>query len=132
MRCGSCEKFVSMDMGDPEISTDLTIEINGNTASVEGGVRIVRVCADCGDELKEAELELSTDVEIPAEHIGEGHDIDIEQTEIDTIEESGGRYAKSYFGAQVHFHVTCSCQKEPIVEGSFSDKVAASGMDEIG
>lgn len=144
MRCPSCEKFVSMEMQDPEqenieieadaLSPEEAAELSAagdsSTATVRASYRIVRACADCGEELKEATLEMETEVEIPAGHTGDDHELEVEETSVDATEKGGGRYAKSYFGAHVYFSVTCTCEHLEVT-GEMSDEIAASHMDEL-
>jgi hypothetical protein len=131
MRCPSCNKFVGLEMSDPEVDS---IDID-DAGLVTASVRIVRTCADCSDELKEATLDLEFEAGDQLEgHMGEGHDLSVEEVGVESIEEGGGRYAKSYYGARVDFEVRCSCQKKdapPLVSDSFEDKVPASHMDEM-
>jgi hypothetical protein len=71
--------------------------------------------------------------EIPSQHKGEGHDLSAEFEAV-TTEEGGGRYKKSFFGIDLHVTVRCTCQKqadEPLWTETQSDKVPASGMDEL-
>ena len=161
MRCPDCNKFVSLEMGDPEVAS-LEISEEGNVL-VE--ISIVRNCADCGTELKRADLSIEHDLsEETLAHLKESHpaayrkmtgekapvetdapaaesaaeteteedevDFDISEDGVEPIEEGGGRYKKSYFGAEVAFTVTCNCCKKEFFEGVVSDKVAASEMEE--
>ena len=72
-----------------------------------------------------------------AEHDGKGHELTVEADDPEQVEEGGGRYAKSYFGASVSYRIHCKCRRkggedgEPIHEGVLEDKVAASEMDEL-
>jgi hypothetical protein len=141
MRCPDCSKFVSLEFQEPEpeeMDLDYDYDKGGPdqehvTFTVTVDVRLVRNCADCGQELKEGTLTLEgSDV------LGHEMKPDCELTaEMDTtnqIEEGGGRYKKSYFGAEVEYVIRCSCQKEkdpPLYTGSVSDKMAASEMDEL-
>lgn len=139
MRCNDCSKFVSLEMGDPEMDQELTFD----EGTVSCTVRIVRTCAECGTDLKGADLEMELELDdaafkdsaSDADHTGEGHDIEIDEGDIAPIEEGGGRYAKSYFGAEVSFALTCSCDKDKpkrwTYEGTISDKIAASAMEEL-
>ena len=132
MRCPDCSKFVSMET---EID-EPTIDLNNTTVSCE--VHISRNCADCGTELKSADLSLECDlIEVCADLAGcfnadgtekEGHDVTLEEDGVEPLEEGGGRYAKSYYGASVNFSVKCSCGKE--ASTSVTDKVAASDFEE--
>lgn len=154
MRCPDCNKFVSLELQDPEdVELEVESEIVGGmlALSVSMTARIVRNCAECGTELKEANIEPSEEVEVEAhtlikcmrrvsadgvepevfEWLDDKHgDPTIEDTEIEQVEEGGGRYAKSYFGASVTYAVTCKCG-ETLHSGEISDKVAANAMDEL-
>jgi len=126
IRCPGCNKFASLSMNDPEVN-DLEVDESG---AVSATVRIVRTSECCGEEMKEAELALEADVEIGDEHRGEGHALEVKEDAVDPIEEGGGRYQKSYYGATVSFTVACECGKLER-DGEMSDKVAASEMDEL-
>jgi hypothetical protein len=141
-------------MQDPEdVSLDVTSTLDGETLSLSVSMtaRIVRNCAECGQELKEANLEANEEVEVDAEDLKcvetktikkgdeeveiidwqDGHgDPQIEENGVDQIEEGGSRYAKSYFGAHVTYVVKCTCG-EQIWEGKIEDKVAASSMEDL-
>lgn len=130
MRCPDCNKFVGLDFQDPEWESEP--EINGG--QITGTVRLVRCCADCGGEMKEARLEVDLETGLPDGHEGEGHELTVEMDDLTQLEKGGGRYAKSYFGAEAHWTVRCSCQQpedKPLAEGDWSDQVAASEMDEL-
>lgn len=124
-RCNDCGKFVSLEMSDPEVE----IELDGTT--IRAQMRIARTCADCGTEMKTADL--TAEVEVPElqAHEGVEHSLEVENNDPKAIEEGGSRYAKSYFGASVDYTVRCSCQEAPVAEGTLSDKIAASAMDEV-
>jgi len=110
-------------MQEPEIDN---IEVDGDV--VRASVRIVRCCTECGKELKEAALEMEHG--LPTEFVEEHaeHDLEAEGT-AEPIEESGGRYKKSYFGADVSF--TISYDGKEVYSGQMEDKVAASEMEEL-
>jgi hypothetical protein len=132
MRCPDCSKFVSMETEVEEP----TVDLNGTSVSCE--VHIARNCADCGTELKSADLSLECDLLEVCEDLKDcfnedgtdkdGHDLTLKEDGMEPLEEGGGRYAKSYFGATVSFTVTCSCGKEQSAD--MTDKVAASEMEE--
>lgn len=144
MNCPSCNKFASLEMGEVEVES-LEVEHESpekndspvHTYIVTGQVRIVRTSVCCGDEMKEATFDLETTVEVDPATDGTPADLDFDTVEVeesgtDTVEEGGGRYAKSYFGATVEFTITIGTEgKQHEVEGSWTDKVAASGMDEV-
>lgn len=126
MRCENCSKFVSLELQDPEIE-DLELHDDG---SLTGEVRIVRNCAECGSEMKEARFE----VNVPAPAVTHKPDCTTKDlhadAELSSLEEGGGRYKKSYFGAEGELRVTCStCDAQASVK--WSDKIDASSMDEV-
>jgi hypothetical protein len=157
MRCPDCNKFVSLEFEDPEVENLQVEHIPPETTDqgvphmflITGSVRLVRNCGECGQELKEATLEIEQEVElgedVPARDWAEfakTHDLDDayvdESPAVDQIEEGGGRYAKSYFGASIHFEVfmhekTVGKGSDPILIAAveWSDKIAASHMDEL-
>jgi hypothetical protein len=137
MRCPDCNKFVGLEMADPEVES---IEVSED-GTVTATVHIVRNCAECGTELKSADLEMECEVDVSGhdgseEEEGESkgkveHELSVEETGIEAIEEGGGRYQKSYFGAKVTFELSCSCDPSWHVQGEVEDKVAASEMEEL-
>lgn len=139
MRCPSCNKFAGLEMQDPEVE-GVDIDADGN---ITAEVRIVRNSACCGEGMKEYTFSMETsfdDNEPVSAHKGEGHELSAEEDGVDMIEEGGGRYAKSYYGASLTVRVTCTCGKlgELDKDGKgqgitveLSDKVAASEMEEM-
>lgn len=129
MRCPDCSKFVGLEFAEPEVEN---LEVNED-GHVTGEIRIHRDCADCGNELKEATFEIDVDLseKVGDGHKGEGHELEIHEDSVEQIEEGGGRYKKSYFGARVEFHLTCECGKLEDASGEYEDKLAASSMDEM-
>lgn len=137
--CPGCNKFAALEFQEPEIENDVTID----GTLVQAQVRIYRTSECCGEEMKEATLEMEEEIDPKtfAEHIDpetlkplEGHDLAIENDDPEQVEEGGGRFKKSYFGASVEFRVRCSCQEEnadPLYVGTLTDKISASGMDEM-
>lgn len=126
MRCESCAKFVSLETQDPEVDR---LEMNGEDLVAE--VRIVRCCADCGSEMKEAAL--VAEAPCPLEDCDCGDDQDLEldgEDTVELVEEGGGRYKKSYYGFQMTASVKClKCGASASVQ--LSEKAAASEFEEI-
>lgn len=130
MRCPDCNRFVSM-----ETEVDDAVDVVWDSGAVSAEVRVTRNCADCGTELKSADFLLEDDL---SEHFPEcldkekgdkeGHDVEVETDGVDIIEVGGGRYAKSYYGAEVSFTAKCSCGHE--YSSTMNNKVAASEMEE--
>lgn len=138
MRCPSCNKFAALEMQEPEVN-DVTLTADNedlDSATVEYDVRIVRNSECCGDEMKEATFSDSVDVpggivakmkEVVAEN--KDAEFDVTYGSADTIEEGGGRYAKSYYGFTLT--VTVEHNGKPLGEFDITDKIAASYMDEM-
>lgn len=154
MRCQSCEKFVSLEMQEPESPDSLEVEFNEDEEAPEfhitGSVRIVRTCADCGTEMKEATLDIDVNVDLfeglsnapqdkgPSELVeaekvpfGALNEATVEDESISAIEEGGGRYQKAYYGADAVFVIRAGPDDAVVARATWSDKVAASAMDEI-
>lgn len=107
IRCPNCEKFASLETGEePEIQGD---EVQGDEDDgfiITGEVRIVRICQDCGEELKEANLEF--EMECPPGFSEDGWEYELGATateRIDRVNAKGRpikpRYAKSFYGAEI-------------------------------
>ena len=129
-RCPNCNKFVSVEMAEPEMDT---LEYTDGT--VTGEVRLVQTCADCGAELAEANL----DVEIDAEF---AHKIETcpGVPEIDATAENndrydGGpktpaRYRKHFYVASISGNITCpDCQASCEFSGTAEEM--ASGFESL-
>ena len=130
-RCPDCNKFVGLEMQDPE-TEDIEISADAEGVALSQSVRIVRNCAECGTEMKSADLELTDNVtweemglKAPPEGYGK---VEVEETGVEQIEEGGGRYKKSFFGATVAYKITLN--GKVLHEGDMSESVAASHMDE--
>lgn len=131
-RCPDCNKFVPYEEQDPEVEVEIDEE-----GTVTGTVRIVNACGECGTELREATFEVDAPeyglaAEELAKHTGEGHGLEVEEqsSERTTRQEGKGRYAKSFYGYDLAFRVTCSCGQLKI-EGQTNDDIQASSMDEL-
>ena len=102
-RCPDCNRFVSVEMAEPELDLEL------GDGEVTGSVRLVQTCADCGTELAEANLDVAQSFEF--EHDQDGCDGDLllsdEEVESDDRYEGQGRYAKHFYGANITATVSC-------------------------
>lgn len=129
MRCPDCAKFTGLEFGDPEV-VDEQLDSDGD---IHVEVRIVRTCSECSQELKEATLSfdvhVSEDVVKKHKKLFDDDDVELE-VEAEQYEESGGRYAKSYFGATISWWVRTR-DGEELESGTATEKVAASGMEEM-
>lgn len=132
-RCVDCNKFVSLDTDEPE-ELELVVSHDG-TIHLE--VRLARLCAECGTEMKETRFELEE--EIPADWVeahlwddalDNGHgDWFIELEGLTSTESGGGRYKKNMIGFETTAVVKCRCGETH--EVLMSDSVSASFFDEV-
>lgn len=137
MRCPDCNKFVSFDTEtDPE-EESIDVTPQGEVSAV---VRIVNMCQECGNYLKEATLEMEGVAEID-------HDAKCKESELEvsvdnwsrtdrrqTTDRHGKpikshRYQRQYYGAEGTAHVVCACGASADVP--LSGEVMASGMEEM-
>jgi len=136
MRCPDCNKFVSYEdppeveeSGDPEISFD-------KEGTVTGSVRVVLKCADCGTELKDADL----DYEETFQHKCTGKEVGEWEAEFDSAEGSSRlenkdrrgrpisstRYMKTFYGADVMIKATCPrCGEEVMIETHVEEQASS-------
>lgn len=128
MRCPDCNHFVSFDPAEPEMDVDFA------DGALTGTVRIVLNCAECGQELKDATLDVEHEITLP-EHVCEGTE-EVEWTIIQlSVEntdrtEGKGRGTKTFYGYEISGELVCGCGKSK-VEVSVSDDIQASAMDEL-
>jgi hypothetical protein len=136
MRCPDCAKFVSYD--DPQTIDIQDYRLGDDDDPPSGEFTVSLTCAECGTELKQAEVAMefpNFDPEYWAvelgKHDGSKHQIelDIDEFDADTTYEGKGRYAKTFYGATGVLDVRCSCG------GTFNGLpfhgyVQASDMDE--
>jgi hypothetical protein len=139
MRCPDCRKFVSFEESEPEIN-ELQVDADGN---VTANVHITNNCADCSQELTEANFDMEADhTDDCKEHVGKGHELSIEDNGCERTERSGyfdkgqfkaagGRYAKHFYGVELSYTITCSCGKLEGIEGMLTGEIQGSGMDEL-
>lgn len=141
MRCPDCNKFVPFEQNEPEVELDITDERDqevekGTEVQVTAQVRLVLACAECGTELKEANLEAEEMVTIEG-HLGDDHVLSVEDDGSDTTDRYDGkegtpmRYRKHFYGATIEYKVTCSCDQALDATGSLEVEEMASGFDEL-
>ena len=141
-RCPDCNKFVSLEHGEPEVG-DLSIENNGE---ISAEVRLHLDCMDCGSELGEAYIEVAeTNANVNdhiIEHINaeEDYSLEIEENETNaddrynTIDKHGNpiksmRYQTHYYGFTLAATVTCSCGEDFEIE--LAGEEQASGFEQL-
>jgi Zn ribbon nucleic-acid-binding protein len=133
MRCPSCEKFTALEMGEePEVNIDVEYDTEGKQALVSGTVRIVRNCAECGDEMKEAEFDVEMQIDVDGWNLTEetGKDVNVEAENVEAIEETGkGSRPKTSYGASMD--VVVKLKDKEIAREKWRDTIAASSMTEL-
>ena len=152
MRCPSCEKFVSYDTEvEPEEQSEP--EINGEQLTAT--YRRVLTCGECGEELKDAEIEFDETLTIDEpegakypDHedwakcpvTGEEHEwsidvsasatMDVEKTDRRGRPIKNSRYAKTFYGVELSGTATCSqCGATATIQTQNHE--AASGFNEL-
>ena len=128
MRCTSCNKWPQTEMGEPEAQVDV------EDGSIVGSVRIVVVCADCGEELKEAQFDVDVGFELKHDATCTGEEaeleLDFEPEAFDEFVPPGKKRQKHMYGASVEATVTCTgCKAAATV--SWRDSVQSSHMEEL-
>jgi hypothetical protein len=143
-----------VSFGDPEIEV-LSADVNGNI--VEGNVRIALQCGDCGQDLKDAELEFSIEIlhECKPEALAAAKKaktadaLDGENGEFELVEDCTAepvdrfadkdrhgkkiksmRYMKHFYGAEVMAEVKC-CKCGEVFTVSDTVEESASGFNEL-
>lgn len=137
-RCTSCNKMCSLTVEEPE---EQSIDIEGTEEpTVTAQVRIERRSECCGDSVKEVIFDFEMAVVAYHEKDSddvvdyrkctqtEGHEWELDDPTYDTVEEGGGRYAKSYYGVVINVDATCKgCELRATFEDS--EKCAASEFE---
>jgi hypothetical protein len=121
-------------MQDPEVN-DLSIDAENYAVSAE--VRIARNSSCCNNEMKEytfnTEEHLDDDlikkVEAALKEAGEDAEVEVKEAGLDSLEEGGSRYKKSYYGFTLTASIKVAGKEIGTVE--LTDKIEASGMDEL-
>jgi hypothetical protein len=114
-RCSSCNRFVSLEQAEPSVDT---IEVN-DLGEVRATVWLSLECAECGQEVASAELEVAfPDSYELREHIGAHQDAEEEFTlEVEEectpypVDEYRGKGQRKthHYGAYLQATVNCSC-----------------------
>jgi hypothetical protein len=144
-RCPDCNKFVSLEMGDPEVES-IEVDLDG---VVSGDVRLTLICSECGNELSEATISFEDGpVDNIENHISKKHadeenkefELEVEETGIvstdryNTTDRKGKpiksfRYKTHYYGFELSYKVTCSCGEE--FDDSVSDEERAGSFEQL-
>lgn len=136
MRCESCGKFVSYGEDfEPEIT-----EESVSNGTLTGEVRVVLDCSECGDELKEANLEYEAEIEHDCRDAFDNDELEFEIQETSTsftsrLQEkdrkgkliTNPRYMKTFYGADIVTTIKCmKCEQDDImVEASVEEQASS-------
>ena len=63
-RCPDCGRFVSLDLGQPEVEIGDLDEGDGTTGTLNVMVKLSKTCADCGREMATKEIETVVQVDL--------------------------------------------------------------------
>lgn len=113
MRCNDCNKFASLEAGEPECDS-LAIDNDGN---ITGSARVVLNCAECGSELKEHNFDVE---EAFPNYVGavSGHcgEKEVEVGTVEAVEETvvrttgkGRKSSCQAYGMTVEVYLNCEC-----------------------
>lgn len=130
MRCPDCNKFVPY--GDGRVDAD-EIEV-GEDGAVTAQVTLTLDCGECGGDLKSACFDFSIEDEAVKAHLAEPgpHELSVEAGEGERTDrqEGVGRGARTFYGVDVEWTVTCAEHPKWSASGTLSDDCQASSMDE--
>lgn len=145
MRCPDCNKFVSYEEPEAELNS-----VDLNDSSLHASVRVILKCAECSQELKDAEIETDTDIEhdckkkLAVEHKEKSGDplFEIESDgepqgtdRTQTTDRHGrqirnSRYMRRYYGFTLETEVKCLCCEEKFIV-TLEGEEQASGFNEL-
>ena len=127
MRCGSCNKFVSIEIGEPDVQD---LQVSGTEVSTT--IRLTKNCAECSTELADYTFEIETSNEELDTHNREECSLDVEEVSVEntTRTEGKNRGTKTFYGVTLEFNVTCTCQDESVYSGILKDEIQASAMED--
>lgn len=146
MRCPDCSKFVSFDEPEPELNS---VELDGST--LRASVRVVLKCADCGNELKDAEIEAEKEIEHDCKNEAEKARREKAGEELFEVTDDGepagndrfqdkdrhgrpikrARYMRHYYGFDLETTVKCLCCGEEDIAVATEGEESASGFNEL-
>lgn len=129
MRCPDCNKFVSLENGEPEEQSLEVSHHDGNRFEVTGEFRLARTCGECGQELKEATFQFAFETELEGVTEEERENLSVE-ADVEVNESGGGRYAKNIFSLSGNFRIATDARELKSVDAE-SDQMSAGSFDEL-
>lgn len=134
-RCGDCNKFVSYDFDEPELTTeDFNYDEDTGEVTFDLEIRKVLSCGECGSELRETTFMFDQTLDTVLSTGLDKDDIEMTvEVENDEKSEGKGRGMKMFYGVQVTVTLTkiVSGQSRTLATESFDAFCQASHYDEI-
>jgi hypothetical protein len=131
MRCPDCQKFVSLETQIEDPNPDVEFEFHAERLIANGTVHVSRMCGECGQELKAADIEFEVDLEVTELlTLSEEQRDEIAVTiEVSETEGGGGRYKKNMVGFSGT--LTAALGERVLVTYEVAEAVAASEFEEV-
>ena len=134
-RCPDCNKFVGLEQGDPEVTVNSDM-LTSLEDLIEGDVRLVLNCADCGSEMAEATVQFEAAVNPPGEKETphkwkKDCSVDVSEDGAEPIDRYDGkpgtpmRYQRHWYGADVTLTLECSCGWKGTASGLAEEQAGA-------
>lgn len=148
MRCPNCNKFVSLENGQPEINS-LEVEYSEETFTVTADIHHDRNCADCSDVMKSIDHNEEDSVDLDKldgfdkltederkrlrEGLANGSlEATVEESDCEVEESGGGRYAKNIIAVVLSYTLSVPLDDERTLtySGVLRAESPASGYEE--
>ena len=136
MRCPDCNKFVSYDEPEVEVTDDGVVDEDGE---VEVEVQVQLRCAECGCDLKSASVtaratleakDEDADLAVCPKNGDDGHDFEVDwEVSPDTRTEGRGRGMRTFYGADLSGEAKC-VHCDLVLTGNVDAFEQASNFDE--
>lgn len=131
-RCNDCNKFVSYNTDvDPEVTNE-QMTVHSDSVDYDVDIRIVNECAECGTEMKDAELNFSGSFDIdPKDHDDSDEwTMDVENVNRTERTEGKNRGTKTFYGAEADLVLRDSKGNE-LESVHINEYEQASGMNDL-
>lgn len=136
-RCPDCSKFVGLEQGDSEVMLNVDVLASAEDM-IEGEVRLVLNCADCGTEMAEATASFEAAINpLDKEKKEKPHkwkadcSVDVSEDGAEASDRYDGkpgtpmRYQRHYYGADVTLALECSCGWKGTASGLAEEQAGA-------
>ena len=118
-RCPDCNKFVGLEQGDLEVTVNEDTLLSAEDV-IEGEVRLVLNCADCGIDMAETTQQFEAKIDPPSDEEKphewkKGCSVEVSEDGAEPSDRYDGkpgtpmRYQRHYYGADVTLALECSC-----------------------